>query len=231
MKRPTVPAPMICPPFFEDGAPADGRRLEFNWKNGVLLTNRVPVDIVFIGDSITHFWELNGYYRHFGLVVNRGIGGDTAHIMARRFAGDAVQLKPRVCVAMIGINNTWCMDDPALGVTEEFVLQQIYDGHKSVLQQAKKAGLPLIFCSVMPVRDKSEFGLRRNRLVVKVNEKLKALCEEYGVPYADYHSVLVEEDGLTLAQGLSDDGVHPHVIGYNRMAQVLMPLLEKQLGQ
>ncbi len=229
-QAPLKPADMIRPPFFGEINPADGRRVEFDLKNGVLLTNEVPVDIVFIGDSITHFWELNAYFRSFGLVVNRGIGGDTAHIMAQRFSGDAVQLKPRACVAMIGINNTWCLDEPTPPMTRQQVIEQVYGGHKSILEQAKEAGMKLIFCSVMPVWDHSENGQRRNRLVMEINENLKALCREYGAIYADYHSVLVGEDGVTMAQGFSDDGTHPHVIGYNRMAAVIKPLLEEILG-
>ena len=227
---PQKPADMIRPPFFENGAASDNRRWEFDFKNGVLITNRTPVDVVFIGDSITHFWELNAYFRRFGLVVNRGIGGDVADILVQRFEGDALQLKPHVCVAMVGINNTWCLDDPEHPADPDDVFTLVTDSYRRMLEMAKEYRVPLLFCSVLPVGDRSESGRRRNRLVLRINQKLKVLCEEFGVTYVDYHSAVVDKDGLTMLDGLSDDTLHPHVIGYNRMAAVITPLLEKVLA-
>lgn len=221
---------ILYPPFFGSGAAADSRRLEFNFKNEVLITNHVPVDVVFIGDSITHLWELNAYFRPFGLIVNRGIGGDVADILVKRFQGDVLQLKPRACVAMVGINNTWCLDDPNNPTDCDHVFQLVTDSYRKILELAQEADLSLLFCSVLPVCDHSEAGQNRNRLVLRLNETLKALCQTYGAMYVDYHSAMVSPDGLTMEEGLSDDGLHPHVAGYNRMANILTPLLEQVLS-
>lgn len=56
------------------------------------------------------------------------------------------------------------------------------------------------------------------------------MCAAYNAVYVDYHTALVDEDGLSLRDGLSFDGLHPHVIGYDRMAEVLTPHLEKHLS-
>lgn len=229
---------ILYPPFFGEGVAADGRRWEFNIKNEVLVTNKIPVDVVFIGDSITQVWELNAYFRQFGLVVNRGIGGDVAEIVARRFEGDAVQLKPRACVVMVGINNTWCLDSvirpwcaysPDQLTDPEDVFQLVTDSYRKILELAREHHLPLLFCSVLPVLDRSREGQNRNRLVLRLNQALKDLCAFYGAVYVDYHSALVDQDGLTMREGLTDDILHPHVIGYNRMAAILTPLLQKVL--
>ena len=221
------PAEMIRPPLFGDGAAADTRRMEFDLQNGVLVTNHTPVDVVFIGDSITHFWEVNAYFHRFGLVINRGIGGDVAHILARRFEGDVIQLHPRACVIMVGINNTWCLDDPA--TDEGDVLRLVADSYRRMLDMARDNGVKMLVCSVMPIGISNENDRRRNRLVVRINAALEDLCGEYGATYVDYYHAMADEDGEALLPGLSDDNVHPHVIGYNRMAAVLTPLLEQAL--
>lgn len=215
---------MIRPPRF--GKAADNRRWEFDFKNEVLVTNKSPVSVVFIGDSITHLWELNAYFRQFGLVVNRGIGGDVVDVMARRFEADVLQLKPTACVALIGINNLWCMDvlvDPA---DPEDVFRLMEDSYRQLLEMAVANGVHLFMCSLLPLCDRSEKGLRHNHFVQRVNAMLRPLCESYGATYVDYHTAMVDTDGLTMREGLTTDGVHPHVYGYDEMAQVLTPLLE-----
>ena len=216
------PAPLLRPPSF-GGEAADGRRWEFDFKNGVLVTNRTPIDAVFIGDSITHFWELNAYFRRFGLVVNRGIAGDKAHILARRFEADALQLRPRACVLLVGVNNTWGPGTP------EEIPALVADSHRRMLAMARERNIPLLVGSLLPVGEGCEDYPRRNLLIRRINGRLRELCAESGAPYVDYHAAFAGPDGLTMREGLSDDGIHPHVIGYNRMAEVLTPFLQAAL--
>ena len=218
------PADIIKPPCFQ--AAADARRFEFDFKNCVIVTNKTPVGIAFIGDSITNFWELNAYFREFGFVVNRGIGGDDANILAKRFEADIIQLQPKVCVIKIGINNTWCLDDSPKPVPADVVYELIIDSYIKILNMCKANHQTLVVCSILPVST----GELRNELVIKVNKKLQDLCKQYNCTYVDYHSHMTKEDGKTMRDELTDDGVHPHVIGYNIMAEILRPVLKRLLA-
>jgi len=86
----------IKPGRYKTPVDADARRDEFDLKNGEVLYSGKPVDIIFTGDSITHFMDVNLYYSRFGLVLNRGIGGDVANILAWRF--HAVEAAPMYCI-------------------------------------------------------------------------------------------------------------------------------------
>lgn len=77
------------------GGQGDLRRTEFDIRNSQIFCNKIPVDIVFLGDSITHFWEVEEYFKEYGIVVNRGIGGEVAHLAVKRFQADVVQLSPK----------------------------------------------------------------------------------------------------------------------------------------
>jgi lysophospholipase L1-like esterase len=92
---------------------------------------------------------------------------------------------------------------------------------------AKKNGQKLIVCSILPYACKDI----RNQMIRSLNGEIKALCEKYGCTYADFHSELVLEDGLTLKPVHFGDELHPHVSGYNIMAKVLYPLLQKELNK
>ena len=82
------------------------RRDEYDLKNEIILTNNVEVDYLFIGDSIIARWELESYYKDLGIVINRGIGGDNSYYLTMRLEADAIQLKPKNLVLLIGVNDT-----------------------------------------------------------------------------------------------------------------------------
>jgi lysophospholipase L1-like esterase len=62
----------------------------------------------------------------------------------------------------------------------------------------------------------------RNALIRRANARLRTVAGRYGAVYVDYHHYLAAEDGLTLRPRLADDGLHPHVVGYDIMADVLL---------
>lgn len=220
---------LISPGFFGDNAAADTRRLEFDNKNSQVFVENTPISLCFIGDSITENWDLHLYFRKYGFLVNRGIGGDIAEHMTKRFDADVLQLNPRLCIAMVGINNTWRLDDlapkgeTALLEEAERIFSSLRQSYQLLLKKAQKSGQPLLMCSLLPV------GCRtyRKQFVLRVNQMLQELCREYRVPYIDYHTALAAEDGMTLQKELSWDGLHPHALGYRRMAEVLYPYLDQ----
>ncbi len=218
-----------------DGAAADTLRGEFDLKNMQLFCTEANVDIVFFGDSITNLMEPLTYYQKFGACINRGISGDSVHIMSRRFEADVLQLNPKLCVMLGGVNNTWCLDEFANeeGQVPEEKIAEVYElvekSYIEILEAAKAANLKMVLCSVLPVAAPICLMDMRNRVIVGINKIIKRLCETYGATYCDYHSALVKEDGFTLCDGLADDGLHPHYKGYVIMASVLTPILEELL--
>lgn len=222
---------LIKPGLFGDGALADTRREEFDIKNGTIYCNEVPVDVCFIGDSITHFWELNAFFHEYGFVINRGIGGDQAQILAKRFEADVLQLKPRVCVVLVGINNMWPLKEIEDKNSKEFwdkeseIYNLIIDSYINIMDQAKKAGQAIIFCNILPCVWPPEV----NTLIFKVNARLAELCQERNIPLVDYHSTILGADEFSINWDYSVDGIHPNGVGYSVMAGLVKPELDKIL--
>lgn len=223
---------LLKPGTFGEGSYADTRREEFDIKNGTLFYHEIPVDICFIGDSITHFWELNAFFHQYGLVINRGIGGDVAQIAAKRFAADVLQLKPRVCVVLVGINNMWPLKEIEDKNSQEFWSKEkeIYDliinSYVNIMDQAKEASQALIFCNILPCAWPPEV----NNLIFKVNARLAELCQEYEIPLVDYHTHIMGADEFSINWEYTGDGIHPNRAGYSVMASLLKPELDKVLG-
>lgn len=216
---------------------ADSRRCEFDIKNEQIFFSEEKPDIVFAGDSITHFMEENRFCHKYGYVVNRGIGGDQAHIMAWRFPADVTQLSPRLCVMLVGVNNMWVMDDRIDPVTGDYleeeqlrVMKEIEDSFRKMLKEAAENGFDMWVCSELPQADNIPNAHIRNPYIARVNKMLKALAEEFGTKYVDYHSVLTKEDGLTMQDGITREGLHPKGTAYKKMFSVIGPMLDEYFG-
>jgi lysophospholipase L1-like esterase len=222
---------MTRPGEFGVAAAADQRRGVFDYHNEAFLAYHLPINAVFIGDSITDMWGLDAFFQGTrGFVVNRGIGGDRSPFVRRRFEADVVQLHPRLVVINIGINNTWDLDQWEPGKRREAseIEAEITGDVEAMLEMAGKAGIATALCSILPVNMPVNGNTAaRNALVARVNERLQALATGHGAAYVDYHSHLTGEDGLTLRPDLADDGLHPHVATYAIMARVLLESLSQ----
>lgn len=221
---------IVKPGFFATAAAADSRRGEFDIGNEVLIAHEVPVDFVFIGDSITHMWELNAYFGRGGrFIVNRGIGGDISSHVLRRFDADVIQLKPKHVVIKIGVNNFWSLDGGTSRdrKSAEQIIPGLVNDIEEMVKKAKEHDIIPIVCSLLPTNlPQSGHNDVRNKSILSVNEKLQSIANEQGCIYVDYHSRMTAEDSLQLREELADDGLHPHLLGYDIMANALREALE-----
>jgi lysophospholipase L1-like esterase len=59
---------------------------------------------------------------------------------------------------------------------------------------------------------------------------MKDYAAKVGAVYVDYYSATVDERGW-LKDAISADGLHPNAEGYKAMTAVLVPAIQKVLGQ
>lgn len=217
--------PIIRPGMFGIVTKVDERRIEFDAHNEVLIYHQVPIDFLFIGDSITHMWDLQTYFGRTGqFVVNRGIGGDRSYYLLRRFSADALQLRPKHVVILIGINNTWALDEwvPSHRTPPEEIEEKITADVIELIRLSRNNGIVPILCSILPTAmDANANTAIRNELVSRVNWEFQQFASREKIIYVDYHNSFTEKDGITLNKQMAFDGLHPNVYGYNLMAEIL----------
>lgn len=217
----------LRPGYLTLTAKADDRRMEFDCKNQTIVQKETPVDVLFIGDSITQMWELPAYFHESGLrIINRGIGGDRTWSLLHRFRADAVQLKPRLTVLMDGINDAWDLEydnwKQESGRPLDEILNEALGNMEKVVQISQEAGMDLVLCSILPTcmnwtnreRDRQEYA----RLY---NEGLRKLAAGMQIRFVDYYPEFVDEDGYSMRRELTTEGIHPNVFGYDIMAALL----------
>ena len=179
--------------------------------------------VVFIGDSITDYWNLADYFPGKAyVVINRGIDGQTTPQMLVRFRQDVIDLHPNVLIVLAGTNDV-------AGVTGRTRNEDIEANYASMAELARLHHIRVVFASLLPVNNytddaKESFALRPRERIVALNTWLKDYCAKNGLEYLDYFSAVVDDKGM-LKRDLSDDGLHPNAAGYKVMA----PLAEKSI--
>jgi lysophospholipase L1-like esterase len=153
--------------------------------------------VVFIGDSITARWDLHGYFgKGF---INKGVESQNAQEIAARFQTDVVDLKPDIVVILAGTND----------VRGGGNLAQAHDSVTAMVQMARANGIKPVVCTIPPVLAHLESAETYN-LMLTSDPALQVSC--------DYYRALTDANGNPIAGALNDDGVHPSILGYVRMA-------------
>jgi lysophospholipase L1-like esterase len=183
--------------------------------------------VIFVGDSITDYWNLPDYFPGKPY-INRGIDGQTTPEMLMRFRQDVIDLRPKVVVLLAGTNDI-------AGVTGRTLNEDIEANYASMAELARAHHIRMVFGSVLPVHNYTHdaeegFALRPRDRILALNKWLKDYCAKNRLVYLDYFSALVDERGM-LKRALADDGLHPTDVGYKIMASLAEKAIQKALAE
>lgn len=189
------------------------------------------VDLVMVGDSITHFWEGCAYWssgrvvyqelqREFS-VLNLGYGGDeTKNVLWRLLNGELDGYRAKCIALMIGTNDRGSAESVADGVRQIIAVIREKQPTATVLLQ-----------SILPRGAPQDSVRLRNE---KANVLIRGLADGDHVVWCDLTRFFLNRDGTIISGLMTDEpdpktGVqlklHPHRAGYEVWRQALLPLL------
>lgn len=192
------------------------------------------IDVYFEGDSITRRWGALDYPEFLAHwkqtftgwnAADFGWGADgTEHILWRLQNGELDGINPKVIVLLAGTNNVGRTpptgaDDPRIaGVTA---------GLKAIIDtmHAKAPQATIIVTGIFPRND----NIAVMPIINAVNANLARLADGRQLRYLNINDKLADANG-TLFEGMSKDGLHPTVKGYQVWADALTPILRELLG-
>ena len=184
------------------------------------------VDLIFIGDSITHNWEKEGkevWQRFYGRrnAVNLGIGGDTTQLVLWRLDhGNVDGISPKLAVILIGTNNR------GGGNTSE----EIAEGIKAVVEKtrAKLPDTKVLLLGMFPRGPDAKTPRRPQD--AKVNEIISNLADGRMVFYLDIGPRFLAADG-TIGKEIMPDYLHPAAKGYEIWAEAIETMVQTLMGE
>ena len=181
------------------------------------------VDLVMIGDSITHNWESMGNYASTfdgRNLLNLGFAGDrTQNVLWRIQHGALDGIAPKLVTLMIGTNH---MHLPKKGYTPD-TPEDIFTGIPAVVVEIRTR-LPdskLIVFSVFPRGPEAA-----QERAEAVNAMLPQLADQKHVFHMDINHAFLGEGGALNKALYKGDQLHLNLQGYEAWAKVLVPLLE-----
>jgi beta-glucosidase len=195
------------------------------------------VDLLMIGDSITHGWENSGktvwdkYYASRN-AANLGFGGDrTEHVLWRLENGEIENIHPKLAVLMIGTNNSG---------GDQYTPEQIADGIKAIVRKlrTKLPETKVLILAIFPRGDSEqrknpEQGATLNAQWVK-NDKASQLASKLAdgemIFFLDINKTFLNEQGV-LTREIMPDLLHPKEKGYQLWAEAMEPTVAKLMGE
>ncbi len=185
------------------------------------------VDLLMIGDSITHAWENGGravwekYYAPRN-AFNIGFSGDrTENVLWRLQHGAVDGISPKLAIVMIGTNNTGHrQDDPkdtAAGI------RAILDDLQTRLPKTK-----ILLLAIFPRGAEADNRLRK--INDDINEIIAAYADDERVFYLDINDQFLDDDG-TLPKSIMPDLLHPNAKGYEIWAAAMEPTVKRLMGE
>ncbi len=201
------------------------------------------VDLVFVGDSITHAWDTvpdlsvsprggkRVWNKFYGKrrALNYGQGGDRTHQTLWRVQNGIFDgISPKLVVLMMGVNN--------LG-RKECTPEETADGLEAILDEIHRRcpDSPILHLATFPLGEQPYSGERKR--IEKLNSHLPALAKkknkEWGKELITFMSIndkLLNKD-RTINKDCLHDFCHPSEHGYQVWADSIEPVVERYLGK
>ncbi len=193
--------------------------------NEILALNKpdaIRADVIFIGDSITHFWSGEPKAKRVAgkdswekwiaphHPINLGYGWDrTENVLWRLRHGEVAGLKPKAFVVLIGTNNLSGINNV------EDTVEGVAEVCREIRRQSPQAKVLLL--AILPRQSKPDATRQR---VADANKLLKAQAPQVADAYVDLTDKLVEADGSILKETMGDY-LHPTNKGYEVMGAAI----------
>jgi lysophospholipase L1-like esterase len=189
------------------------------------------IDLYFEGDSITRRWGATDYpdlLAHWNRTFHGWNAGDfawggdrTENILWRLENGELDGVHPKVIVLLAGTNNVG--REPG----DDAKVEDVTRGVKAIIDvcREKAPAATIVLTAIFPRND--------NPAVVptidRINANLAKMADGKSIRFLDVNPRLADANG-TLLEGMTMDGLHPTLKGYEVWAEGLRPILTELLG-
>lgn len=190
--------------------------------NKILRDDKSNIQLIFLGDSIVHYWEKEGYgkpiwQRHYGVgfAYNMGFKNDrTENLLWRINNGELHGTSPKAVVLLIGTNNA-----------KKNSAEDIAKGINSIIDSIIKK-LPDTIVIVHRIFPRGKVNNPLRKITDEASEIVAKRADNNTVIYLDINRHFEDSYG-NVPKDIMADGLHPTTGGYVLWANALADILNK----
>ena len=190
----------------------------------VEVTKKLDNNYVFLGDSITDFYDLEKYYDDLP-VVNSGVNGNSTTDILNNMNERVYRYNPTKVFLLIGTND----------ITKDRSSNQIVNNISKIVKRIKKnrPSTKIYVISIYPVNNSDNSKIKKdmvknrtNKQIKEINSKLKEKVKTLDVNYINMYDKLVDKnDNLKLEY--TTEGLHISDKGYDIITEEIMKYIDK----
>jgi lysophospholipase L1-like esterase len=187
--------------------------------NNLARIQEGPIDLLFMGDSITDSWRSTGkevFDKYYGQYKtgNFGIGGDTIQgVLYRLRDGEGTGFTPKAIMLMIGTNNSSPI--PTAGMSSAEIAEGV--GAIVLDMRTRWPAAKILLLGIFP---RSGPGDHNRNIVLGANPIIAKLHDGKNVFYMDIGEKFLAPDG-TIPNDIMPDRLHPNLKGYGIWAEAV----------
>lgn len=180
---------------------------------------------LFLGDSITDYYDLDKYYVDMP-VVNSGIAGNTTKDILNNMKKRVYDYNPSKIFLLIGTN------DPFKDIEFEETIENL----EKIVSEIKKNRpyAKLYLESILPINNTDDDKInhekvsdkRSNENIIKMNKEIKRIADENDLVYINLYDKLLDEEG-NLKLEYTKEGLHLSDKGYEVFTDELMKYVKE----
>ena len=189
------------------------------------LATHPPVNLVFIGDSITQSFDptvWNQYYASYN-PLNLGFSGDmTQNVLWRLENGEINGISPKLAVILIGTNNT-C---PPAG--QVYSAEEIADGIMAICCTVRR-NLPNTKILILAIFPRGEYPSAERNKNAAASILASQIADSKTIYYMDINSHFLDPNSR-LSTSIFPDFLHPNAAGDTIWADAIKPTIQNLMG-
>jgi len=177
------------------------------------------IDVVLVGDSLTHNWDGRYQYRETfagHTVLNLGFGGDRTEHTLWVIGNDDLwkDLDPKLVVLLIGTNNT-----------PRYSPEATIEGIRLCVEGLKKRApnAKIVLFAIFPRGKEKTYWLRPK--IDRINAGIEKFADGRRVFFENINSRLLHPDGTIVEEAMRPDLLHLSAEGYRIWADALKKYL------
>lgn len=224
LAAPDASPKQVQPPRTPESAVTPSIKNENRHQDFLYRITEGPVDLLFVGDSITDFWPRRGELSWLKFApyrpANFGISGDrTEHVLWRMLNGELDGISPKLIVLMIGTNN--------IGQCPDEKPEWAANGVKRIVEviRQKLPSTKILLLAVFPRASKDSVFRQK---VNEINKIIPSLADGSQVVYLDIGDKFLDANG-EIPTAIMPDKLHPSPKGYDIWYEAVAPTIAKMM--